>query len=259
MGFWTAPPTLGNATEAAPVSLGVRDSQTLGTTYTSPTKPAVPSRVLVEVLLVVVLGEIEGRGRENLGGNRRQTRSPQAVSIGHPTALRRVHLDVAIGVDTAPILGAAIVALAHPLGGIVSLPERPKQRGIGRDGRVEDHPHHLVVPGLPAADLPIARVGGVSGGIAHLSRDHPRQSPEDALRTPEAAQTEQGQFHPGPRPLRRCARNDMRRTYANGSTAARKGPVGTRHPSLPGVEAEHGHLITSSASTISRSPHDAVG
>src|SRR6185437_10967249 len=87
--------------------------------------------------------------------------------------------------------GAHIVALAHALGRIVALPKGLQQPLVGDFLRVIDHQHDLVVPGAPAADLLIGRVGRDARRIADSrDMDAVAQLPEFTFRAPEAAEPE---------------------------------------------------------------------
>src|SRR5262245_44515783 len=108
---------------------------------------AVAAGVLVEILLMIILGVVE-RGRvEDLGRDAPEARRRQSILIrrsrgfGRPLLLRRV------AVDRRPVLRADIVALAHPLCGIVILPEQLQHRVIAGLLRIEDHEDDLGVPG----------------------------------------------------------------------------------------------------------------
>src|SRR3954453_7920500 len=94
------------------------------TAHACSTEPAIPAGVLREVLLMVVLGVVELRRRQDLGRDRPVTGPLQFClkrvtrRFGGPT------LVVAVIVDAGPVLRADVVALAHALGGVVVLPER---------------------------------------------------------------------------------------------------------------------------------------
>src|SRR6185436_14302070 len=85
---------------------------------------AITRRVLGEILLMIVLGEIEFARWRNLGGDGAETLRGQRLLV---RSLRRVGglaLRIARGVDRRAILGADIVALAHALRRVVIFPER---------------------------------------------------------------------------------------------------------------------------------------
>src|SRR5438105_12285579 len=82
-------------------------------------EPAIAERVLRQILLVIILGEIEGRRIADLGGDRAVSCRTElllkafARSFGGAALFRRV------GVDRRPILRADIVTLAHSLRRVV--------------------------------------------------------------------------------------------------------------------------------------------
>src|SRR5581483_8313419 len=87
------------------------------------------------------------------------------------------------------ILRADIIALPHPLGGIVALPKCLQQFLVRDFLRIVDHQHNRVMPGAPAADLFISRVRGLTRGITNRGdMDSIAQLPELALGTPEASE-----------------------------------------------------------------------
>src|SRR5205814_898981 len=119
---------------------------------------AIAGRVLRQILLMVVLGEVERRRIDNLGRHR------AVAALGQGGLERRLRcrrggaLRGAGDIDAGAILRADVVALAHALGRIVAFPERLEQPLVGDFRRVVDHEHHLVVAGAPGADLLIGRV-----------------------------------------------------------------------------------------------------
>src|SRR4051794_13232698 len=156
------------------------------------TEPAVAVRVLGEVLLVVVLGVVEVLERGDL---RRDLAVAAAVQLPLEDALRRLGrlaLSVARRVDRRAVLGAHVVALAHSLCRVVVLPEALQQRLVARLLRVEDDEHGLGVARPRAADLVVGRVRREAARVPDGRRVDTRRLPEDALRTPEAAQSEHG-------------------------------------------------------------------
>src|SRR5438876_414047 len=129
-------------------------------------QPAIAHRILGEVLLMIVLGEVERRRVENFGRDRVETPGLQRLVVPRLRRLGGLALGGGEGIDAGAVLRAGIVALAHALGGIVALPERLQQVFIGDPLRVIDHYHDLVVAGLAAADLVVRRIGSMAGGIA---------------------------------------------------------------------------------------------
>ena len=68
--------------------------------------------------------------------------------VGVPRRLGRRALRVAVAVDARAVLGPDVVALPHPLGRVVALPEGLQELLIGQLGRVEYHRYCLGVSGL---------------------------------------------------------------------------------------------------------------
>src|SRR5690606_11926689 len=91
------------------------------------TDPAVAVGVLDQVLLVIVLGVIKGRGVADLGGDLTIASLAQRLFVGLLGRARGLGLLGRVGVDGRAILRADVVALAHALGGIVALPEHLEQ------------------------------------------------------------------------------------------------------------------------------------
>src|SRR5690349_10268897 len=86
-------------------------------------EPAVPVRVLGQVLLVVVLGVVERAGGCDLGRDLAVAGALQALGEGLLRGLDRRALGVVGVVGRGAVLGADVVALAHALGRVVALPE----------------------------------------------------------------------------------------------------------------------------------------
>src|SRR5262245_17087688 len=164
--------------------------------HVCPTQTAVPVGHLVQVLLVVVLGVVEGTGRRDLGGDVAVPRGAQLLLEHLPGGFGRGLLLVAEGIDRGAVLGPDVVALAHALGRIVVLPEDAQHLLVAGLGRVEHDEDGLGVPGAPRADLLVGGVGRDATGVAHRGGVDAIGLPELALRTPEAAHPEHGLLQP---------------------------------------------------------------
>src|SRR5262249_53859004 len=115
---------------------------------------------------------------------------------------RRRPLRIGNRIDRAAILRADIVALPHPLGGVVALPERPEQSLVRDLARVVDDQHHLGMAGAARADLLVRRGLRQPPRIADRGRVDAVHLPELALRAPETAEAEERPLGPlGKRPL----------------------------------------------------------
>src|SRR5690606_18439780 len=128
--------------------------------HTGAADAAVAHRVLLQVLLVVGLGGVEGAvvGRQDLGGDGAVAGGGQDALEGAPGGLGGALLLGGVGVDRRPVLGADVVALSEALGGIVALPEETQQRLIGDLRGVVDDPDRLGVAGAAGADLLVAGI-----------------------------------------------------------------------------------------------------
>src|SRR5690606_19588732 len=86
-----------------------------GAGHAGATEPAVPARVLGEVLLVVVLRVIERRQRPDLGRDLAEAGVEQPALEGLARPLGRLPLGLAREVDARAVLGPDVIALAHTL------------------------------------------------------------------------------------------------------------------------------------------------
>src|SRR5438132_8727664 len=77
---------------------------------------AIAERVLRQVLLVIILGEIEGRRVADFGCDRAIAGGGEPHLVHLARGLGGLALRRRIGIDRRAVLGADIVALAHPLG-----------------------------------------------------------------------------------------------------------------------------------------------
>ena len=152
---------------------------------------AIARRILGEILLMIVLGEIEFGRRRDLGGDGAETLGSKRLLIHRLRRVGGFALRIAERVDRRTILRADIVALAHALRRVVIFPERLQQLLVGDLLRIEHDQHHFGVTGAARADLFIGRVGGVAAGIADGGRiDAVAEFPELALGAPETAEPE---------------------------------------------------------------------
>src|ERR1700760_3578885 len=84
---------------------------------------AIAGRILGQILLMIVLGEVELADGRDLGRDRIEPLRRQRLLIGCLRRLGGFALRITESVDRAAILRADVVALAHALGRIVALPE----------------------------------------------------------------------------------------------------------------------------------------
>ena len=167
----------------------------------------------------------------------------QGLLVGRAGGMRQGVLLGVEGVDAGAVLGADVVALTHPLGGVVRFPEDSQQPAVGDPGRVPHHQHHLVVPGQAGAHLLVGGVRGKAAGIAHRGAEHALGLPEAFLGAPEAAHAEQGLAHPiRERRLDGVAVDEMPVAHRHGPGTPRQGLVGGGHLHLAGP-IEHQRIL----------------
>src|SRR5262252_3935896 len=130
-----------------------RNTQSRWAGDASAAETAIAAGVLRQILLVIILGVIEGLRVLDLGRDR-------AIALG----LERRLVDRARGfgelfllgrgrVDGRAILRADIIALAHALGRVVAFPESLQEPVVADLLRVIDDEHDLGMAGAAAANL----------------------------------------------------------------------------------------------------------
>ena len=203
-------------------------------------------RHLGQKLLVIILGVVERRRFQNLRRDAAVAGLSQRRGKPGLRGICRAALRIGIDIDAGAVLRADIVALAHPLGRVVRLPEDLEQHVVGHPGRVENGHDHLVVPGAPGADILIGRVRCVTARIADRGGPHTRQFPELALGAPEAAEPEQRALHAlGEGRCHRLPVDEMLGQNRHDPVAVRQRPIGTDHLDLlHQVEKHRGGLCT---------------
>ena len=173
---------------------------------------------------MVGLGVIERRRLANLRGDGPEARGPKGRFEGRLRDLRCRQLGVRCAIDRRSILGANIVPLAHALGGIVLIPEALKQRLKGDHLWIEHHDHHLGVPRTAAAHFLVGGVRRNAPLVAHGSAIDPLELPEQTLRAPEAAESEEGDLVAfGPGALQRRAQGVVMLRHGHDGAASRQG------------------------------------
>src|SRR5208282_2454011 len=121
----------------------------------------------------------------------------EPLLIGIARGLGGALLGFAIGVDRRAVLRADIVALAHALGRVVTLPEELEQAGVADQLGVVDDEHRLGMARAAAAHLLVARVRRRPAGIADGGHIDAFLLPEAALGPPKAAEAEDRLLEPG--------------------------------------------------------------
>src|SRR5215211_6229675 len=203
------------AAYGAAALLGAR--YTDGTRHPGPADSAVATRVLRQILLVVVLGVAVARRERGV-----------ALSVGGQ-------------VDRRAVLRPDVVALAHALGRIVALPEETEQLVVGDLIRAIGDQNRLGVPGPPAADFLVGGVRSEAAGVAHRRGVDAGRLPEVALGAPEAAHPEDDGLHAlGEGRLERSAEHEMGvRHRKRADLAAGEGVGGGGHVGLVTEEEAH--------------------
>src|SRR5688500_15898596 len=145
----------------------------------------VADRIAAVVVLVIILGRIELRRWNNLGGNRL------------PEPAGRLELAFACfgqaplfgtrGEDRAAVLVADIAELAIDREWIDIAPEDLQQLRVTDQCRVVAHQHRLGMAGAAGRYLLISGIGDVATDIARRGRFHPRQLVERRFHAPETA------------------------------------------------------------------------
>src|SRR5690606_33990340 len=92
-----------------------------------PAEAAIAAGVLRQVLLVVVLGEVEGRAVDDLGRDRPEALRGERLAVGRLRRLGGGALGGVADIDAGAVLGADVVPLPHALGRVMGLEERLEQ------------------------------------------------------------------------------------------------------------------------------------
>src|SRR5580698_10448616 len=123
------------------------------------TEAAIAVRILRQILLMIILGEIERRRIADFRSDRPHSFGRKRLGIafarrfGSGALRRRKH------VDTGTVLGADVIALPHALRRVVTFPKSFEQLFVGDFLRVVDDQHDFVMTGAPAAHLVIGGIG----------------------------------------------------------------------------------------------------
>jgi hypothetical protein len=208
---------------------GSRLTALLRALHAGAAQAAIAAGILGQVLLVVVLGVVELRCFEDLGRDRTEAGRREALLERRLRADGSITLLLVEPVDARAVLGARVVALAHPLRGIVGFPEDGQEILVGDLRGIVDDQHHFVVSGLARAHFLVAGIGRDARGIAHRGGIHARHLPELSLDAPEAAEAE----HPpvqvgGKRCLQRMAIDEVPFGHRHRGGTALQGRVGRR-------------------------------
>src|SRR5262245_65602587 len=117
---------MSSARDVGPLSLqasGRRDSGADRTAHAGAAEAAIAARVLRQILLMVVLGEIERRRVEDLGGDRVEASRLELLLVHRLGRFGGLALRRRGCIDAGAILRADVVALAHA---------RSEERRVGK-------------------------------------------------------------------------------------------------------------------------------
>src|SRR5215203_5478277 len=188
-------------------------------------------RVLEVVVLVVVLGDPEVRGRldrdhdrllEAAGGGKRRLRG-----------LGQAALLLVMDEDRRPVGLALVAELAFGIEWVDVLPVDLEELVVADLRRVVDDPHRLGVAGAAHADLAVGGAGDLAAGVARGRRDDALGLVVGRLDAPEAARREGRDGKAGTRrlgALRRLVRRGEREAERAGE---RREEVGEAKRSWP--------------------------
>src|SRR5690606_18801467 len=145
----------------------------------------VPHRIALVVILVVILGRVELRGRDDL----RDDRAWQlAALLELPLrALCELALLLVVIEDRAAVLLAAIAELPAGIDRIDVAPKHAEQRLVAHDVRIVLDLDGLGVPGIAARHLLVLRIRDVSADVAGSRRNDAVDLVERFLHAPEAS------------------------------------------------------------------------
>src|ERR1700716_3237067 len=129
-------------------------------------KSAIAGRILGQILLMIVLGEIEFASGCDLGGDSAQTLCGQRLLIGRSGRVRGFALRVAESVDRGTILGADVIALTHALRRVVTFPKRLQELVVRDFLRIEHHQHRFGVTGADRKNLLVSGVFAMTAVVA---------------------------------------------------------------------------------------------
>src|SRR5690606_37738896 len=207
------------------------------------TQPAVSTRIFRKILLVIILGVIERTCRPDFRCHIAVTGLQQSARVALSAGFCLLQLLIAVTVNAGAILGAYIVALSHPLGGVVGFPEHAKNVRKTDNRRIEYDQHHFVVTGAAGTDFFIGWIRCVTASVADRRGVNARLCPELALSPPEAAQPQlDGLKSVRKRRLQRMTIDRMTVGDAHRLAAPWHGLLGCGHGDFVGIEETGKHV-----------------
>ena len=145
---------------------------------------------------MIIFGIVKLGSWQNFTGNCAKSSRRKLLCKDREARRSSLCLPRTIGIDARAILRAAIIALAHALSRIMTLPKDLQQGLISHNRRVKYHPHHLIMPSFAGADLFISRIGRIASRIAHHGHPDPLNPPKHPLHTPKASHAEHRLLQP---------------------------------------------------------------
>jgi hypothetical protein len=155
--------------------------------------------------------------------------------------------------DRRAVLGPDVVALAHPLGGIVALPEETQHGVVAGEPGIEDRKDHLGVAGAPAAHLFVGGVRREAPRVAHRGGVHAVGLPEAPLCAPEAAHCEDRALQPLEGRQDGDTIHEVPIRHRQGDLPSGEGLLGARHTGIA-LAQEHDREIV--VQEWARSPYE---
>src|SRR4029077_4495648 len=140
--------------------------------------------VLGEILLVVILGKIELRRRQDFRGDGSEPARLQRLLVRRLGRLGRALLLLGEIIDAGTVFRADVVSLTHAMGRVVRLEEGLEKLLVADLRRVVNEEHSLVMPGHARTNLFVSRVRREPAGIADGGDVDARHVPELPLGAP---------------------------------------------------------------------------
>ena len=132
-------------------------------------------------------GEVKWLIAGDLGSDRSQASLAELPLVVVAAGLGLGEQGRLVGIDGGAILAAAIIALAHALGGVVTFPEQLEQIAEIDGIAIPNHPYHFRMAGAATTNLFVTGIGGITTRVAHGRGHDSGEAPESLLGPPEAA------------------------------------------------------------------------
>ena len=150
----------------------------------------------MQILLVIVLGVVERFRGGDFGRHlARIARFTHGLLETLKAGARGGILFGRERINSRTVLCAVVVALTHALRRVVVFPEDLQELFVADYRRVVHYAYRFRMAGFAGADFAVGWVRRVAAGVASSGAVYAGQLPEEALNAPEAAHSEQGDFH----------------------------------------------------------------